>query len=171
MKQASSIWSLTNRKTASVQASTYPKPIFRTCKSASARSPIRLSPSATLPPAIKTGNRLFIPTNVFRKEFSVPPVTKRTYPIYINYGYTDTDSIRIQLPEGYVIEGLPKPLDVKSKFGSFHSGIQVKDKEIYITHRLFMRKGVYSPDEYAAFIDFRKQVAGQYGGKIILKKE
>ena len=31
----------------------------------------------------KTGNRLFIPTNVFRKEFSVPPVTKRTYPIYI----------------------------------------------------------------------------------------
>ena len=118
----------------------------------------------------KTGNRLFIPTNVFRKEFSVPPVTKRTYPIYINYGYTDTDSIRIQLPEGYVIEGLPKPLDVKSKFGSFHSGIQVKDKEIYITHRLFMRKGVYSPDEYAAFIDFRKQVAGQYGGKIILKK-
>lgn len=119
----------------------------------------------------KTGNRLFIPTNVFRKEFSVPPVTKRTYPIYINYGYTDTDSIRIQLPEGYVIEGLPKPLDVKSKFGSFHSGIQVKDKEIYITHRLFMHKGVYSPDEYAAFIDFRKQVAGQYGGKIILKKE
>ena len=108
---------------------------------------------------------------MFRKEFSVPPVTKRTYPIYINYGYTDTDSIRIQLPEGYVIEGLPKPLDVKSKFGSFHSGIQVKDKEIYITHRLFMRKGVYSPDEYAAFIGFRKQVAGQYGGKIILKKE
>ena len=118
----------------------------------------------------KTGNRLFIPTNVFRKEFSVPPVTKRTYPIYINYGYTDTDSIRIQLPEGYVIEGLPKPLDVKSKFGSFHSGIQVKDKEIYITHRLFMHKGVYSPDEYAAFIDFRKQVAGQYGGKIHFKK-
>lgn len=55
MKQASSIWSLTNRKTASVQASTYPKPIFRTCKSASARSPIRLSPSTTLPPAINTG--------------------------------------------------------------------------------------------------------------------
>lgn len=119
----------------------------------------------------KTGNRLFIPTNVFRKEFSVPPVTKRTYPIYINYGYTDADSIRLQLPEGYVIEGLPKPLDVKSKFGSFHSDIRVKDKEIYITHRLFMCKGVYSPDEYAAFIDFRKQVAGQYGGKIILKKE
>ncbi|MBV3838073.1 transglutaminase domain-containing protein [Bacteroides xylanisolvens] len=119
----------------------------------------------------KTGNRLFIPANVFRKEFSVPPLTKRTYPIHIDYGYTDTDSIRIQLPEGYVIEGLPKPLDVKSKFGSFHSDIQVKDKKICIVHRLFMSKGVYSPDEYAAFLDFRKQVAGQYSGKIILKKE
>ena len=119
----------------------------------------------------KTGNRLFIPVNVFRKGFSVPHVTKRTHPIHVNFGYADTDSIRIQLPEGYAIEGLPRPVELKSKFGSFHSGIQVKDKEIYITHRLFMRKGVYSPDEYAAFIDFRKQVAGQYGGKIILKKE
>ena len=108
---------------------------------------------------------------LYRLFFNVPPLTKRTYPIHIDYGYTDTDSIRIQLPEGYVIEGLPKPLDVKSKFGSFHSDIQVKDKKIYIVHRLFMSKGVYSPDEYAAFLDFRKKVAGQYSGKIILKKE
>ena len=104
-------------------------------------------------------------------------MTKRTYPIYINYGYTDTDSIRIQLPEGYVIEGLPKPLDVKSKFGSFHSGIQVKDKEIYITHRLFMHKGVYSPDEYAEqLFQFPRTAAviprrTDIRGKIILKKE
>lgn len=119
----------------------------------------------------KTGNRLFIPTNIFRKSYSVPPTTKRTYPIHINYGYSDTDSICIRLPEGYVIEGLPKTIDVKSKFGSFHSTIGVKEKEICIVHHLFMPKGIYAPDEYAAFIDFRKQVALQYSGKIILKKE
>ena len=119
----------------------------------------------------KTGNRLFIPANIFRKGFSVPSVTKRTYPIHINYGYSDTDSIRIHLPDGYVIEGLPKPIDVTGKFGSFHSSVEVKDKDIYIVHRLFMPKGIYAPDEYLAFIAFRKLVAGQYSGKIILKKE
>lgn len=119
----------------------------------------------------KTGNRLFIPANVFRKGFSTPPVTKRTYPIHINYGYADTDSIRICLPEGYTIEGLPQPTDLKSKFGSFRSTIQVKDKEMLIVHHLFMPKGIYAPEEYTAFVDFRKQVAGQYNGKIILKRE
>lgn len=119
----------------------------------------------------KTGNRLFIPANIFRKGFSVPSVTKRTYPIHINYGYSDTDSIRIHLPDGYTIEGLPKPIDVESKFGSFHSTVEVKEKEICIVHHLFMPKGIYAPDEYVPFIAFRKLVAGQYGGKIILKKE
>lgn len=119
----------------------------------------------------KTGNRLFIPANIFRKGFSVPSVTKRTYPIHINYGYSDTDSIRIHLPDGYAIEGLPKPIDVTGKFGSFHSTVEVKEKEICIVHHLFMPKGIYAPDEYLAFIAFRKLVAGQYSGKIILKKE
>lgn len=119
----------------------------------------------------KTGNRLFIPANVFRKGFSVPHITKRTHPIHVNFGYSDADSIRIQLPEGYTIEGLPRPADLKSKFGNFHSSVRVNDNEIWIVHNLFMRKGIYAPEEYAAFLDFRKQVAEQYNGKIILKKK
>ena len=69
------------------------------------------------------------------------------------------------------MEGLPKPIDLKSKFGNFHSSNYTKDNKIYIFHQLFMRKGVYKPGEYTAFLDFRKQVAEQYNGKIILKKE
>lgn len=119
----------------------------------------------------KTGNRLFIPANVFRKGFNVPQPTNRKHPIHINYGYADTDSIHIRLPEGYSVEGLPRPIELQSKFGRFHSGIRVQEKEIVVVHQLFMRKGVYKPGEYTAFLDFRKQVAEQYNGKIILKKE
>lgn len=118
----------------------------------------------------KTGNRLFIPANVFRKGFSVPHITKRTHPIHVNFGYSDADSIHIQLPEGYTIKGLSRPADLKSKFGNFHSSVRVNDNEIWIVHNLFMRKGIYAPEEYEAFLDFRKQVAEQYNGKIILKK-
>lgn len=119
----------------------------------------------------KTGNRLFIPVNVFRKSFSVPTAKNRTHPIHINYGYTDTDSIRITLPEGYAIEGIPRTIDLKSKFGNFRSSIRIEGKEAVVLHHLFMRKGIYAPEDYAAFIDFRKQVALQYGARIVLKKE
>ena len=119
----------------------------------------------------KTGNRLFIPLNIFRKGFNVPRVTKRAYPIDIDYGYMDTDSIRIQLPEGYSLEGRPRMADIKTKFGSLRSTMQLKDKDVLIVYQLFMSKGVYAPEEYADFIDFREQVARYYNGKIILKKD
>lgn len=54
MKQVSSIWNLTNRKTASARASTCLKPISEICKSANVRRQIHPSLSDTLPPAINT---------------------------------------------------------------------------------------------------------------------
>lgn len=119
----------------------------------------------------KTGNRLFIPTNVFRKGFSSPERKQRVHDIHINYGYLDTDSITLQLPDGYAIESLPKPKVTNGRFGSFRSSILVNGKEILIVHRLLMHRGIYPKDAYEEFVDFRKQVAEQYNGKIILRKE
>lgn len=119
----------------------------------------------------KTGNRLFIPANVFRKGFVTPDFKQRTQDIYIDYGYLDTDSIRLQIPEEYTIESLPKTYKIENDFGSFSSSLQVKNKEIFIVHRLLMHRGSYPKEVYKEFLEFRKQVAGQYSSKIILKKE
>lgn len=35
----------------------------------------------------KTGNRLFIPANIFRKGFTTPDLKQRVQDIHINYGY------------------------------------------------------------------------------------
>lgn len=119
----------------------------------------------------KTGNRLFIPANIFRKAFNSPELKERKQDIHIDYGYLDSDTICLQLPEGYSIESLPKPCIIENKFGTFYSSLQSKEKEIQIVHRLLMRKGVYPKEQYKEFLDFRKQIAAQYNGKIILKKE
>lgn len=119
----------------------------------------------------KTGNRLFIPANVFRKGFKTPDLKQRVQDIYINYGYLDTDSIRIRIPDGYVIESLPKTCRITNSFGSFSSSLLLKDKEIHLAYRLLMHRGVYPKEVYKEFLDFRKQIAAQYGNKIILKKE
>ena len=119
----------------------------------------------------KTGNRLFIPANIFRKGFTTPELKQRIQDVHINYGYLDTDSILLQIPEGYAIESLPKSYKAENNFGTFSSSLQVKGKEIYIVHRLLMHKGVYPKESYKDFLEFRKQIAGQYNSKIILKKE
>lgn len=119
----------------------------------------------------KTGNRLFIPVNVFRKGFKTPDLKQRAQDIYVDYGYLDTDSIRIRIPDGYVIESLPKTCRITNSFGSFSSSLLLKDKEIHLAYRLLMHRGVYPKEVYKEFLDFRKQIAAQYGNKIILKKE
>lgn len=119
----------------------------------------------------KTGNRLFIPANIFCKGFTTPDLKQRVQDIHINYGYLDTDSICLQIPEGYIIESLPKTCQVTSSFGSFSSSLMIKDKEICIIHRLLMHRGIYPKEVYKDFLEFRKQIAAQYSSKIILKKE
>ncbi len=119
----------------------------------------------------KTGNRLFVPLNVFRKGFAIADNKQRTQPIHISYGYLDTDTIRLQLPEGYLIESLPRTQNLEGKFGTFQTSIDVNGREVCIVQRILMRRGVYPKEAYTEFADFRKQVAGQYDAKIILRKE
>lgn len=119
----------------------------------------------------KTGNRLFVPANVFRKGFTTPDFKQRTQDIHINYGYLDTDSICLQIPEEYAIESLPKTCTIENSFGSFCSSIQVKDKEIYIVHRLSMHRRIYPKEVYKDFLEFRKKIAAQYSSRIILKRQ
>ena len=74
-------------------------------------------------------------------------------------------------PEGYEIESLPKPVDQESKFGKFRSSITLGDAgNVFIVHRLLYYQGNYPKEDYTDFLDFRKNIATQYGAKIILKK-
>lgn len=119
-----------------------------------------------------TGKRMFIPLNIFRKGFTTPASTNlRTQDVAINYGYLDTDSIEIQLPDEYEIESIPLPTQQTSLFGSFHASVTQKDKTLVIVHRLYVKSGRYNKEEYANYLEFRKKVAQQYNAKIILKRK
>ena len=115
---------------------------------------------------------MFIPLNIFRKGFTTPASTNlRTQDVAINYGYLDTDSIEIQLPDEYEIESIPLPTQQTSLFGSFHASVTQKDKTLVIVHRLYVKSGRYNKEEYANYLEFRKKVAQQYNAKIILKRK
>ncbi|NDW11762.1 DUF3858 domain-containing protein [Bacteroides sp. 214] len=119
----------------------------------------------------RTGNRLFIPVNIFRRSFRNMPKKERKHNIYIKYGYKDTDSFVINKPDGYVVEAAPKPEVIEGKFGSFKSLILSTDKQIVVMHELIFKTGVYSKEEYEEFSAFIQAISSQYNGKIILRKE
>lgn len=119
----------------------------------------------------KTGKRLFVPINIFHKNFSVPSQQEaRKQPVQINYGYLDIDSICIQLPDTYEVESLPQTIELKSQFGEFQASLQSKDKTLFITQRLLLYQGSYPKESYSEFVIFRKAIASQYRSKIILKR-
>lgn len=120
----------------------------------------------------KTGNRLFIPANIFRPDFGKLPAKERKYDIDISYGYADSDNITFKIPEGYVVEALPKAVSIEARFGTFRSLCQVIDANtILFTSRLYMKRGLYPAKEYAEFSTFYNSISKQYNGKIILRKE
>ncbi|NDV57575.1 DUF3857 domain-containing protein [Bacteroides sp. 519] len=118
----------------------------------------------------KTGNRLFVPTNIFRRGFKNLPKT-RQHDIYVKYGYLDTDSINITIPEGYTVESLAAPFILEGKFGKFEAIHKREDNKLTIIHRLYFKSGKYSKAEYGLFNAFCSMISKQYDGKIVLRKE
>ena len=119
----------------------------------------------------KTGNRLFVPINIFRRGPSKLANKKRIHPIYINYGYLDSDTITLEIPKNYIVESLPKLPIIDKKFGKFNASIDVNGDKIIIVNKLFFRSGEYDTKAYSEFTAFCKEVSNAYASKIILKKK
>ena len=119
----------------------------------------------------KTGSRLFVPVNIFRRGVKTLSAGKRNHPLYISYGYADSDTISFNLPDGYSIEALPKSIDIEQPFGSFISILKNEGgKRITVIQKLQINSGRYDTKFYSAFVNFWSEVNKGYANKIILKK-
>lgn len=119
----------------------------------------------------KTGNRLFVPINIFRKGPSRLANKNRIHPIHINYGYMDSDTITLEIPQNYTVESLPKLPTIDKKFGKFNASISLNGNKILIINQLYLHSGEYNIKEYPEFSAFCKDVSNAYASKIILKKK
>lgn len=120
----------------------------------------------------KTGTRLFIPICPLRKpNFNVFTAAERKLDIYISRGYVDADTIVFNIPEGYTVESLPKPMTEETKFGAFKSKVEVKNSSITYTQDILIHKGRYNKDEYKDMREFYRKINAALKQKIVIKKE
>ena len=118
-----------------------------------------------------SGNRLFIPANLFRSTYEHIKRSKRVHDMQIITGFKDVDSICIRIPKGYNIETMPSSCNLSTPFGTIKTSIRSSEKEILIKQDVFVPAGSYNVSSYPEFIGFFEKISAAYKGKIILKKQ
>ncbi len=82
----------------------------------------------------------------------------RTLPFEISYGYTDTYTFNFILPDGYIVEELPKNIMEVSEFGMYTLLFKKEENKITITRMLKIKKGVYPKEKFNEYAKFRNTI-------------
>jgi hypothetical protein len=69
--------------------------------------------------AAVSGKRMFVVPNIFNKKQKLANDKPRVFDIVYKKAYTEIDSIDIKVPTGYVVEMMPKNIDINNKFGTY----------------------------------------------------
>lgn len=94
----------------------------------------------------------------------------RAYPIEIGHPGRWDDSFDVTLPEGYLVDEVPAPVDVDMNFASYHASVTAKGNVLHY-EREYVVRAVEIPAERAA--DYRRleaAIVNDERGTAVLKK-
>lgn len=112
--------------------------------------------------ARQSGSRIFIKPNLIPLNLPVPaPTADRKNQLYLNpndFKFTNHDSINIQLPKNYIVEYLPAPIEINSKFGKYSASFFYENKQLIYVRTLKVTGGTYPSSEHKEWIKFLKAI-------------
>lgn len=119
-----------------------------------------------------TGARMFVPVNPTHRTYSsVPNHPNRKGKVYVGTGYRDIDVVTIHIPDGFTLEALPAPVQLKEAFGEFEiKAEKINDQTVAVNTSLTMHRGTYPVEAFKALYEFKKKVLQQYHQQLVLKK-
>ena len=97
---------------------------------------------------------------------------KRTFPVDLGFPHDYIFTFRINLPEGYEVQELPKDmrLAIPEKGGSFQRTTTHMDGMLVIQSRFVLAKPKYEPRHYASLKEIYDRVVAAQAEQIVLKK-
>ena len=119
------------------------------------------------------GDKMYINPKLFFTQAKNPFVQEeREFPVYFGYPKQEKFNFNIDIPQGYELESLPKPIKIQTRenvctftFNCLASGSKI---QISITEDI--NKGMVSSDFYDELKSFFKQMIDKQNEKIVLKK-
>jgi len=97
----------------------------------------------------------------------------RRYPVEMPYGFDETYILNMEIPEGYIVDELPKPTKVtfNEDEGFFEYLIAKDDSGIQFRSRIVLKKANFKPEDYATLRDFFAFVVKKQSEQIVFKKK
>ena len=120
------------------------------------------------------GNKMYLTPQLFLRATENPfKQEKREYPVDFGYPFSDKYNIIIEIPEGYAVELMPKPLNLSTgdNIGMFRYNISATENKIQVQITTDINEAIVSSDYYDALKDFYKQMIDKQNEKIVLVKK
>ena len=119
-----------------------------------------------------TGSRMFVTLNPFRNQWNRTfSSSSRKLPIHLQSSMFQTDSIYLEIPEGYSIESLPKSTLLESEIGTFSSTIESVGNRLIVEQKIHIRAGKYAAESYPDMKTFFREMDACLSGRVVLKKD
>lgn len=124
----------------------------------------------------QTELRLFIKTNLFSPITSIPEKNEhRTQKVYVNTGYTQSDTLIYILPTGYIPESFKSGVEkeIIDQFGTAKCNIKyvTETGEIFVIRSFCLKHAVYSADQFQPLRDFLLKSIKLCCPELVLKKQ
>jgi hypothetical protein len=104
----------------------------------------------------------------YGRQFNNKP---RTVPIDLYATGHWHDSYDIALPDGYVVDEMPDPVNVDTDFASYHSTISAKDKTLHYERDYTVRKLELAADKQPEFVHLQGMILADERATVVLKKQ
>lgn len=95
---------------------------------------------------------------------------KRKFSIRMPYKRSNIDEITYILPEGYVVDAYPEPVEIKTKFGEYLTSFVMDNNNLIYRRTFALNILEITPEDYNDFKKFYSQVAYNDSLPVILKR-
>lgn len=121
--------------------------------------------------AAVSGNRIFIKPNIMNSFSNPPPkLENRKSNLELDFAFTDVDTIKFRIPEGYIPESVPENVILNAEFGHYLSKTEFTVNELIYIRRLEMNSGEWPSHKYEDFRNFYTAIWKADQAKAVLKK-
>lgn len=99
---------------------------------------------------------------------------ERSYPVEMPFGFDETYNLQLEVPQGYVLDELPKPLIVKlneQDDGVFEYRISQSGDNISFRSRIRISRTYFLPEDYEMLREFFNLIVKKHAEQIVFKKK
>ena len=134
--------------------------------------PLQLDYKVTVPQyAHQAGPLLLVRPRVVGDDARPLDDKPRKYPIDLSATGRWRDTFDITLPDGYVVDETPDPVNEDLDFASYHSNVTAKGNVLHYEREYVVRQVEIPPDKALEFRKFESAILSDEKGTAVLKKQ